>query len=173
LTAPPCSEDRKGSADVYAGLAPTIQQLAVAWEILDRHEVAYVLARKEDFHSDMALLRQRFEDLHDAPPLHDSMRFPPRQVVSDLLTFNRTYREHVEKCQIAGASPSPDQQEVLNEVDRLYTIWDAIRDCRCEYYYITVRRQALKKVRELIGDDAFYNGNYPPHVPVWRFQRID
>jgi hypothetical protein len=101
------------------------------------------------------------------------MRFPPRQVISEMLAFNRAYREHLEKCQVAGCSPTGDYQEALREADRLYHLWDAIRDSRCEYYYITVRRQALKKVRDLIGDDAFYNGNFPPHVPVWRFQRID
>jgi hypothetical protein len=38
---------------------------------------------------------------------------------------------------------------------------------------VTVRRQALKKLRETVGEDAYWSGCLPPHVPVWRFARID
>ena len=47
------------------------------------------------------------------------------------------------------------------------------RHAACEYYYVTVRRQALKKLKEMIGDQAYYSGSLPPHVPVWRFARGD
>ena len=63
--------------------------------------------------------------------------------------------------------------EVLSSRETQAGVWDAIRDSRCEYYYITVRRQALERVRDTIGVVAYYNGNYPPHVPVWRFRKID
>lgn len=173
LASPPGCEDLPASADIYLHLAPTIQHLAISWEILDLRESRYLLIRKDDFRSDMNLLRQRFHELLDAPPLPDCMRFPPRQVVSELLGFNRSYREHLEKCRVAGATPDRNFDEVLAEVDRLYHLWDAVRDSRCEYYYITVRRQALKKVRDTIGEAAFYNGIFPPHVPLWHFRRID
>ena len=62
---------------------------------------------------------------------------------------------------------------MLLEADRLYQIWDLVRDNRCDYYYVTVRRQALKKLKEMIGDQAYYSGQLPPHVPVWQFARID
>lgn len=173
LTAPPCAEDLPGAAAVYARLAPTINHLSVAWEILDPHEVRFMLSRADDFRSDITLLRQRNQDLRDAPPLHDAVRFPPRQVVSELLAFNRSYREHLEKCHVAGTTPTEDYTQAVQEVDRLHQVWDAIRDSRCDYCYVNVRRQALKRVRDLIGETAFYSGAYPPHVPVWRFQRID
>jgi hypothetical protein len=60
----------------------------------------------------------------------------------------------------------------LQETDRLYQVWDAVRDARCDYYYVTVRRQALKRLRELIGDEAYYSASFPPCVPFWRFQQI-
>ena len=36
-----------------------------------------------------------------------------------------------------------------------------------------LRRGALKKLREAVGDEAYYSGHLPPHVPVWRFAQID
>jgi hypothetical protein len=173
LAAPPSSEDPRGSSERYAGLIPTIKTIGVQWEILDSREAHYLLMRREDFRGDMNLLRERFHELLDAPPVSDCLRFPPRPYVTDLLAFNRSFRDHLEKCRVAGTTPDGHFEEMLNEVERLFQIWDAIRDSRCEYYYVTVRRQALKKARDLMGEDAFYSGRYPPHVPVWRFRRID
>ena len=173
LSAPPSSDDPKGSAETYAALTPTIHTLAMSWEILDPREAHYLMLRFEDFKSDMNLLRQRFHELLNAPPLADCIRFPPRRVVSDMLVFNRGYRDHLDNCRVAGTNPDPLYEEMLQEVDRLYQLWDAIRDCRCEYYYITVRRQALKLARDMMGEDAFYSGHFPPHVPLWRFRRAD
>src|SRR5215471_20374273 len=97
LTAPPDAADPAGAAETYAVACRMLQHVALDWDILDPREVRYVLTRKEDYKSDMALLRRRHYDLADAPPLHDCMRFPPRPVVTQMLSFNRTYRENLEK----------------------------------------------------------------------------
>ena len=173
LAAPPDTVDPPAALDAYLALAPTLQELALAWEILDPRETRFVLTRREELKADFELLRRRRHELADAPPLHDCMRFPPRPLVSELLDFNRQYREHLEQRRTVDTARAWEHQEALAEAERLYNIWDSIRDSRCDYYYITVRRQALKKVREAIGVEAFYNGHYPPHVPVWRFRPID
>ena len=166
LTAPPDTVDPPGAADTYAVLCPTMQRVAQNWEILDPREVRYVLTRTEDYQADMDLLRKRNYDLADAPPLHDCVRFPPRAAVIELLSFNRAYGEQLEKRQHVHRAFAAEYQEALRETEELYQVWEAIRDARCEYYYITVRRQALKKVRDTIGTANYYNGTYPPHVPV-------
>jgi hypothetical protein len=157
----------------FATVRPTLRDLAISWEILDSREVRYVLTRQEDFGADLKLLRRRYQDLFDAPPLSDAVRFPDRAFVNELLSFNRAYRQHLDNSQALSPIGQWDLHEALQEVDRLYQIWDTVRDARCDYYYITVRRQALKKLREMIGLEAYYNGTLPPHVPVWRFARID
>jgi hypothetical protein len=159
--------------DAFITVRPAVRDLALDWEILDPREVRYVLTRGEDFSSDLKLLRRRCADLADAPPLYDCMRFPDRSLVNDMLAFNRAYRQHLDNRQAMELSNSWEIHEMLLEADRLYQIWDLVRDTRCDYYYVTVRRQALKKLKELIGDQAYYSGCLPPHVPVWRFARID
>ena len=173
LTAPPDTVDPPGAADTYAVLCPTMQRVAQNWEILDPREVRYVLTRTEDYQADMDLLRKRNYDLADAPPLHDCVRFPPRAAVIELLSFNRAYRQHLTSRQSLELTSWWELRETLQEADRLYQTWDTVRDARCDYYYVTVRRQALKKLREAIGPQAYYNSCLPPHVPVWRFARID
>jgi hypothetical protein len=173
LAGSPEAADLPGTAQEFATLRPTLQAVAVSWEILDPREVRYVLARPEDFNADLKLLRRRYQDLADAPPLHDCMRFPDRTLINDLLSFNRSYRQHLDSRQSIEKTYWWELHEALQEADRLYQLWDTVRDARCDYYYVTVRRQALKKVRETVGEQAYYSGCLPPHVPVWRFTRID
>jgi hypothetical protein len=173
LTASPDSPEPSISPEVFAGLQPRLQALAVDWEVLDPREMRYMLTQPENFASDIKVLRRHYADLADAPPLHDGMRFPERTVVSDLLAFNRAYRQHLDTLLAVELVHWWELREALQEADRLYQIWDTVRDARCDYYYVTVRRQALKRLREVLGDEAYCSGCLPPHVPLWRFQRID
>jgi len=173
LATPSDSLDLTNISERFVTVRPTVQALAINWEILDPREVRYVLMRSDDFSGDLKLLRRRYQELADAPPLHDQMRFPDRALINDLLAFNRSYRQFLDNRQSMELTYWWELREMLQEVDRLYSIWDTVRDARCDYYYITVRRQALKKLKETIGDEAYYSGHLPPHVPIWQFARID
>ena len=146
--------------------------LALEWELMDAREVRYLLARPEDFEADLSVLRRRYAELADAPPSSDCLRFPDRATINELLAFNRAYRQHLDVRQPSEPARWWQLRAVLQETDQLYQVWDTIRDARCEYYYVTVRRQALKRLREQLGDAAYYGGPLPPHVPAWRFQPI-
>ena len=76
--------------------------------------------------------------------------------------FNRAYRQHLGLRQPVELARWWDLRTALQETDHLYQVWDNVRDARCEYYYVTVRRQALKKLREMIGENAYYQGQMPP-----------
>jgi hypothetical protein len=173
LTGPAETAQLPAAAEEYVTLQPSLQALAISWEILDSREVRYVLARADDFGADLKLLRRRYDELFDAPPLDDGMRFPDRACINDLLAFNRAYRQHLDSRQALDVAFEWELHEAVQESDQLYQVWDTVRDARCDYYYVTVRRQALKKLREMLGCAAYYRGELPPHVPIWRFARID
>jgi hypothetical protein len=173
LTAPSGASDPPGLPAMYPALRIPLQSLAVEWQILDHREVHYILARSEDFVSDLNLLRRRYRDLESAPPVDDCFRFPNRTAVNDLLAFNRAYRQHIDVRQPLELLHWWELRVALQETDRLYQIWDNVRDARCDYYYVTVRRQALKRLRDLVGEEAYYSGNLPPCVPLWRFRTIN
>ncbi|HEX5269656.1 MAG TPA: hypothetical protein VFW33_04170 [Gemmataceae bacterium] len=173
LLAAPADRDLALSPELFATVGPAAQQLALKWEILDPREVRYVLARPEDFAADLKLLQRRYHELANAPPVADCLRFPDRATVSDLLAFNRAYRQQMDARQAVELVHWWEYREAVQEADKLYQVWDNVRDARCDYYYVTVRRHALQKLREAIGPEAYYAGCLPPHVPVWRFQRID
>ena len=161
------------TAEAFARIAPPLRRFCLEHELLDPRETRYVLARPEDFADDLLMLGRRCRDLADAPPASDAARFPDRATVGDALAFNRHYREHLAAVQAVDLVRGEEWQEAIRDTDRLYRIYDAIRDARTEYYYISVRRAALKTIREMIGPDAYYTGTLPPSVPVWLFQRVD
>jgi hypothetical protein len=170
LTAPAGSPEPAGLRSLYPSLRGSLQTLAVRWEILDPREVRYILARQEDFAADLNLLRRRYQELENAPRVGDCQRFPERTAVNDLLAFNRAYRQFIDMRQPVELIHWWDLRLAMQETDRLYQIWDTVRDARCDYYYVTVRRQALKHLRELVGEEDYYSGNLPPSVPLWRFE---
>jgi hypothetical protein len=157
----------------FGALQAELQRAALQLEIMDAREVRYIMTRPEDFASDLSLLRRRYRELADAPAIRDAERFPNREAVNELLAFNRAYRQHIGARQPVELAHWWEFRAALQETDQLYQIWDTVRDARCDYYYVTVRRQALKKLREMIGDEAYWNGDLPPHVPLWRFQEIN
>ncbi|MFO0797120.1 MAG: hypothetical protein U0804_06550 [Gemmataceae bacterium] len=170
LSAPAGTPEVPPPPEQWPAMQQALHSTALRLEILDERETRYVLSRLEDFETDLDLLRRRHADLRDAPPLADADRLPLREAVNQLVQYNRTYRQHLESRQAWEADRADVIGVALAETDRLYKVWDAVRDARCEFYYVTVRRQALKRLRDALGDTAYVATDLPPHVPAWRFQ---
>jgi hypothetical protein len=169
LTAPPGTPELAPTPDRWPAVQEALHKTAIRLEILDERETRYVLARPDDFEADLELLRRRYQELREAPTLADADRFPGRDAVNQMIQFNRTYRHTLEARQVWEADRADVIGVALTETDRLYKVWDAVRDARCEFYNVTVRRQALKRLREALGEQEYQAGTLPPHVPVWRF----
>lgn len=157
----------------YWHLMPIMQAIAVDQEIMDKREERYILNREIDFAADVKVLRERYQSLKDVPRISDALRLPSRDLTNELMSFNRAYRQQIEAKRGIWRAWAPDIDEAIKEADQLYQIWDSIRDARSELYYITVRRQALKQLRDKLGAEGYDAGVIPPFVPVWRFSRKD
>ncbi len=155
--------------DQWPGLRDSVQRLALDMEILDPREASYIMAKRTDFATDLNLLRRRRVEFEDAPRLVDAGRFPDRKQVNELVLFNRGYRRHLIERHTLELDRADLIIDAIRETDQLYRVWDAVRDARCEFYYVTVRRQALKRLKCLIGEEAFNAAELPPNVPTWRF----
>jgi hypothetical protein len=173
LATPPDQLELPQAPKLYAPLASSLRGLALDLELLDARELGYVLAEPEDFANDLKLLQGRYQELRAAPPLAECKRFPDRELVGDLLAFNRLYREGLTNRLTLDPVHADELNAALSETDYLYRVWDMVRDARCDYYYVTYRRQALLQLRDLVGAHAFYTGQLPPHVPLWRIPIAD
>jgi hypothetical protein len=172
LTGTPERMELNQPREAFPGLRLPLRVLAIDLEILDTRELRYVLARPEDFVSDLNLLRRRYHELATAPMADDAARFPERTTVNELLAFNRRYRQLIDVRKPLELVHGWELRLALQETDRLYQVWDKVRDARCPYYYVTVRRQALKRLRELVGEDSYYSGSLPPCVPLLCFREV-
>ena len=169
LTAPkdlPVPPSQSGWVEV---MRPSLLTLAIDAEILDPRERAFLLS--QDLLGDLAMLQGRNEDLARAPMLGECQRFPERKLINDFLALNRSYRNDLNARMSIDVVHLEELRTAIVETDQLYQVWDTVRDARCDYYYVTVRRQAMQLLRDLIGSEAFYSGHMPPHVPVWHFPR--
>ena len=66
----------------------------------------------------------------------------------------------------------PDANGFIHYPETEHQVWNTLRDARCSFYYVAVRRQALKQLRELVGEPAFYRAELPPPLPTWRLPRV-
>lgn len=158
----PCSER-------WPAVQAALHRTAVEWEILDPRETRYVLAQPEEFQTDLDFLRQRRADFADVPRLADANRLPNRRLMDDYIQFNRAFRKHLDVRLLWEADRADIIGETVRETDRLYRLWDAMREAKCDFHYVTYRRQALKKLKDGLGESVYASGELPPYVPEWRF----
>jgi hypothetical protein len=170
LLSSPCgTPEQAPPPDRWPALQASLQQVAMDMEILDKRETRYVLAKLEDYQEDLDFLRKRRLELAEAPRLSESDRLPSRQTVADYIRFNRAYRKHLENRLVWEPDRASVIGDAIRETERLYKLWDAMRDATCDFHYVTVRRLALKKLRDMMGSDGYNSGEMPPYVPEWRF----
>lgn len=169
LSTPPGLVESPPTEERWPAMRGAIQKVAIDLEILDKRESAYLFAKRAEYSEDLNILRRRYVEYADAPKLGDSERLPDRTVVNDLIQFNRSYRKHLTEKQTLERDRCERYDIALSETDRLYKIWDAVRDARCDFYYVTVRRAALRKLKTAIGEEAFLQAQLPPNVPTWRY----
>jgi len=169
ITTPPDTPEETPTKAEWPSLRAALLATAVRMEILDRREMAYILVRLEDFESDLEIIRGHYQGLKDAPPLSDAEVLPHQNYLNEAIRFNRAYLRQLEERILW----EPDREEVLSramfETEQLYAVWAAARDAKSDYYYVTTRRAGLLRLRELVGAEAYTNGELPPVVPTWRF----
>lgn len=169
LSAPVGSPEQVPCPERFAAVQAAVHEIAVNWEILDPRETRYVLSKAEDWQTDLDFLRKRKAELADAPKIGESVRLPDRRLMDDYIQFNRAFRKNLEVRALWEADRAVEIGEVARETDRLYKLWDAMREAKCDFHYVTYRRQALKKLKDSLGTEAFDSGELPAYVPVWRF----
>ena len=157
----------------HACLATSLSNVALSWELIDPREEGLLFARSSDFPCDVELVQRRYAELIDAPFVCDALRLPSKDTAGEMLTFNRSYYATLKQRHDLLGDGVGAVVPAMAETDRLYRIWDLVRDAGSDCYYVSVRRQALQTLRQAIGVGDFANGNLPPHVPVWRFSQRD
>jgi hypothetical protein len=168
LTAPPDKFEIPNQPDLHQTLGPSLTALCLEWELLDPRETNLFFTSSDNFATDLEQLRDRYRNLHNAPPASDGDRFPDSELVNDMLTFNRNYRDSVNDRLHIDMVHIDELNTILVETDQLHQVYDTLCQARTAYHLVSYRRQALAQLRDLVGVEAYYTGQLPPHVPLWR-----
>jgi len=123
-----------------------------------------------DYSRDVGWCRRTYRELQGCPPLADAHRFPPHAVAVSCLEFSCKHICYLESIEYANLHRGDDIREALSEARWCQSVWEAVRDAGGDG--VITRRFALQRLRDLLGDGAFYSGQLPPWVPVWRFREI-
>lgn len=165
LTAPKYASPPSEASCWIEACRPEFLAACLELEIIDRREVSHFLVG--DMLGDLASLKTRASTFNDVPLLRDCDRLPHWKAVNEYLAFNRTFRDTLVTRRMLCPVHNTAISEAIADVDRAHAVWNVVRDARCEYYYVTVRRQALQLLKERIGAEAYHRMSLPPHVPLW------
>jgi hypothetical protein len=148
------------------------------WDSLKRVSYRYELVGKHerwasDFASEMRYVGRHYAELREAPPLSDSLLFPPLQVCQKSCSFNWNYQEGLKARKAFQLHKSDDIDEEIKTAEKLYRIWEHVREVQCEDRSWVCRRRALLQLRQTIEQGSYYRGELPPCVPIWGFRVIE
>lgn len=145
-----------------------LKHVALVLEIVGPHE-----NWATDFRSELRYVRHHYRQLQDAPRLADAGWLPPYAFARELCCFNESYQAHLQVQGIIYLHKCDDISLLLGEARQLHYVWDCARRAATPNESWASRRQNLQRLREVLGEEAYYNGAMPPWVPLWRFQGID
>ena len=170
LTTSPGTFDPCPTEEDFPAIRDAVHHVAIALEILDTRETGYIFAKRADFDSDLNLLRRRYQDFKDAPRLAECWKFPDRFRCNELIAFNRGFRCQLSQRRLLERDREELFDAAIAEADQCFRVWDNVRDSQTEFFYTTVRRTALMRLREKLGEEAYQRGELVPPVPVWRWR---
>lgn len=148
---------------VIEALRPQILALAIEAEVIDQREKGFLMTAC--VMADLETIQTRFAELAGAPALSEHTRFPDRHLTNEMLSLNRQWRTALAERLKIDLFHAEEIAVTIAELDRRYEIWDCVRDSHQDYCYVTIRRQALRRLRELIGERRFYSGDLPAVIP--------
>ena len=122
-----------------------------------------------DFMSEVRWVRRHYREAAECPPLSDCRRLPLDVPVRQMLDFNAAYRQNLEARRCVRRHEWDEITDALRETDRLREVWQCVADAVSEEQIWVCRRQALRHLKELIGEEAYNQGSLPPCIPIWRF----
>ena len=140
----------------------SIHRVAIDWEIMDPREKKFLVVNQRDLQDDVDRLRQRYADLQGAPKLIDATRFPNKDIINRMIEENRAVRRDIDQRQHLETDRASGFRSAMYEIDEFHEVWNTLLHAKCDFYYIDVRRKALKKLLNQLGTEAYAAAMLPP-----------
>ncbi len=106
------------------------------------------------------------------PPASDIARFCSRTTADEMETFARAHVNWVKAQGQLDLHLADYWFGWREEAESLRLAWGLLRDAHDSTHDEDKQRRKLLRLRESIGERAYFLGCMPPPVPVWRFKRL-
>jgi len=102
------------------------------------------------------------------PPLSDCHFLPDGNLAWSNLLLSKHYRDVLQEKRSLRFHDNR-LWEIGRENNVLHNIWEEAATATNNCYADHMRRRALRSLKGLIGDEAYYSGRLPPPIPYWYF----
>jgi hypothetical protein len=172
-----------------------LRNQAIADEILDENEAYnYLRLRKrtqsrydedkgeyiaeeelnwEEQKNDLHAIQSRYSEMYSTPHLGERWRFPQSDCIIEMQQINGGYGSYLSNILFMGYNPNQGRiRQAIIENDIIGEILGQLRIIQREFTSTWQKRRALARLKELLGDENFYEGWLPPPVPLWYSETI-
>lgn len=105
------------------------------------------------------------------PPAGDAYRLPPLPVLTEGRLFNQRYQRHLYWRLEWEPDRSGELRAALAEARELYEVWDCAEGAHPDWNGGR-GGSYRRRLRLLLGRDAYRTMSLPPCVPAWRFHQL-
>jgi hypothetical protein len=116
-------------------------------------------------------VRNHWRELRETPTLSDAALFPAQFTVKDCHHLNHVYQRMLESRAAVYKDRQDFYRDLLSESHRLGEIWGEMETATCPTQSWVCRRRELQHLKDKLGPEDYYNGAFPPAIPLWRFSR--
>lgn len=104
-------------------------------------------------------------------PAGDAHRLPPLAHLTSGRQFNSRYQDHLQRQLVwTPYERRSDLLDALAEARHLYAVWDSAEGAHPDWTcHPDTKADYLRRLRVLIGREAYRRADLPPCVPTWRF----
>lgn len=108
-----------------------------------------------------------------APPIQDAQRLPSHAVCLARAEFAREYLCHLEAIQGVNLQRWYAVECAIGEARDACLLWMQFAQAVDRNCSASGRRTAMRDIRDTIGEEAYYSGRWPCHVPIRMFKYIE
>mgnify|MGYP001604261038 CR=1 FL=1 len=127
----------------------------------------------DHYASEVRWVQQAAADCYQAPHVGDAQRLPSWDAITARIAFSEQHECWLLDRQWGRFYARADLELALSETRRLRHPWELMLLARNEneVHNLRLRRVALKRLRECIGEEAYYSSQWPLWVPPANFGR--
>lgn len=111
-------------------------------------------------------LRKRYVECLDYPPLKDTKLFAEGVdycINARYVLYQR--KAWIEQAKCIGLVNESGATLMIDDLQLRFSAWDCLCDAQRDNFNSYCRRIWLSRLKEIIGDEAYYNGRMPSPVP--------